>query len=478
MSDTSHNNVVSGLYQKLLVANNLILANIARGVALRQTLTDIVTAIEFRCPDARAAILLVNENDNHLHIGAAPSLHPDYVCTIDGITLGAGTEPLCNITDIAITAVAENPDTSQFWPCFSRLAQKHDLHISAVVPIRSAKKGLLGIVVAFSQHPNRTSDTLRPTLVDAAVLASIAIERNIDQSKLHGDGNSQSKRETRITLAIEGSGTGVWDRDVSTGQIFYSPGWKAILGYSDSDIGTRIEDSYARVHPDDITSVKAAIQAHFDQETETYAVEHRIRCKDGGYKWVSSRGKVVSRDTDGKPLRMVGTTTDVTALRELSEQLQQSVNLITSLTNEIPGLVFQYQLSPNGHAFFPYASGGIRNIYEVTPEQVASDAAVLRKIIHPDDYRDYCASITTSASNLTPWHLEYRVILPKQGLRWRQGDAQPRRLQDSSILWHGFISDITERKHIEAELQEFATLDFLTQLPNRRCFMARMEEEL
>jgi diguanylate cyclase (GGDEF)-like protein len=70
------------------------------------------------------------------------------------------------------------------------------------------------------------------------------------------------------------------------------------------------------------------------------------------------------------------------------------------------------------------------------------------------------------------------VILPRQGLRWRQGDARPRRLPDGSTLWHGYISDVTDRKHIEAELQAFALLDFLTQLPNRRCIMVRMEEEL
>lgn len=68
--------------------------------------------------------------------------------------------------------------------------------------------------------------------------------------------------------------------------------------------------------------------------------------------------------------------------------------------------------------------------------------------------------------------------LPRQGLRWRQGDARPRRPADGSTLWHGFITDVTERKHNEAELQALATIDFLTQSPNRRHFMMQSEAEL
>ena len=283
---------------------------------------------------------------------------------------------------------------------------------------------------------------------------------------------------SQMALAIAGSGTGIWDRNVVTGEIHYSAGWKAILGYAESEVTNRIEDSYRRVHPDDLAYVQATIQAHFDQKTESYEVEHRICCKDGSYKWICSRGKVVDRDSHGKPLRMIGTTTDITAMRAMSERLQQTVDLITNLTNQVPGLVFQYRLSASGEAFFSYASAGIADIYELMPEELAISASAIDKRIHPEDLATYHASLDASAASLSPWHLEYRVHLPRQGLRWRQGDARPQRLADGSTLWHGFITDVTERKRIEAELQKFATIDHLTQLPNRRHFMTQIEGEL
>jgi len=330
----------------------------------------------------------------------------------------------------------------------------------------------------LGRSPRDLDDRQLGFLRDLARLAADAVELSIVQSRSNARYHRLLERERTTALALAGGNIGIWDRNVQTDQIQYSTDWKAILGYSDQEIGSLITDSYTRVHPDDLARVRAAIQDHFDRKTPAYHVEHRLRCKDGGYKWVLSRGKVVDRDDRGKPLRMVGTTTDVTAMREMSEKLRQTLALVTSLTNEVPGLVFQYRRLANGDALFPYASAGIREIYEVEPEEVAECARALDDLIHPDDLAAYHASFDLSAQCLAPWHLEYRVQLPRQGLRWRQGDAQPQRLDDGSTLWHGFITDVTERKHIEAELQRLASTDSLTQLPNRRHFMACMETEL
>ncbi|MGV8897672.1 MAG: sensor domain-containing diguanylate cyclase [Burkholderiaceae bacterium] len=466
------------LPQTVMTAQNLTLAHIARSAPLAQSLTCIVNGIEAQYPDISGAIFLLSEDDNCLHLSAAPSLHQDYNCAFESIPIEVEAELRQHTRDGVTEVAARNMEASRCWCILRDVALQHGLYLCSIIPIWSATNRLFGIFVAHAHKPGCASDWHQHALVDAMVLASIAIERNHNEIRLKKAENILRESETRMSLAIEGSGTGIWDRNVLTGEMHYSPGWKAIVGCTDAKMSKRIEDSYARVHPDDLAFVQAAIQAHFDQKTESYAVEHRIHCKDGNYKWVSSRGKVVSRDIDGKPLRMIGTTNDITAMRALSDKLQQSVDLITNLTNEVPGCVYQYQLLPSGEGFFTYVSEGVRDIYELTPEQVVDNFALIDGLIHPDDFENFCTSFDASVARLTPWHIEYRVILPVQGLRWRREDARPRRLQDGTTLWHGFISDVTERKSIEIELHEFATIDFLTRLPNRRCFMAKMEQEL
>jgi two-component system, cell cycle sensor histidine kinase and response regulator CckA len=124
--------------------------------------------------------------------------------------------------------------------------------------------------------------------------------------------------------AIESVTDGVWDWDVQQGEVFFSALWKAMLGYSQGEIEGRLDEWSSRVHPDDIGWVTEAIRKHFRGETPIYVAEHRIRCKNGTYKWILDRGKVISWTDDGKPLRMVGTHTDITKQKESEENLRLS----------------------------------------------------------------------------------------------------------------------------------------------------------
>ena len=126
--------------------------------------------------------------------------------------------------------------------------------------------------------------------------------------------------ETLWKLALESAGDGVWDWNIRTGEEFFSTSIKAMFGYADDDIANLSAELDARTHPDDVPQMLLDRQAHFDGLVPVYRNEHRIRCKDGRWKWVLSRGVVIARDHNGKPLRMVGTHADITELKEAEAQ--------------------------------------------------------------------------------------------------------------------------------------------------------------
>ena len=292
------------------------------------------------------------------------------------------------------------------------------------------------------------------------------------------DGHFDDTSTQRLMAAIAASGSGVWERNLSTGEIVYSPAWKAMLGYDNAEVGNRIEESYSRVHPSDLAMVQAAIADHQHGRTPSYEVEHRLRCKDGSYKWVLSRGKVVSRDADGRALRMTGVTIDISSTLALSDKLRASAELLADLTDEIPGMAFQFAVRANGQRQFTYVSAGVRDLFGCSAAQACQDPAAVEARIHADDRALYDTSLADAARTVSRWQCEFRVKVGGAGERWCHAQARPRLLRDGGMLWHGFIADITERKQIERQLQDAAATDFLTGLPNRRDIMTCMEQEL
>ena len=112
-------------------------------------------------------------------------------------------------------------------------------------------------------------------------------------------------------------------------------------------------------------------------------------------------------------------------------------------------MVFQFQLLSDGRFCIPYASEAIRTIYRLSPEEAYEDAIRLLKDLHPDDRENFKTTFKTSALNLTPWHLEYRLIFNNSPACWLLGNALPQGDVDGSTL---FITDITQQKQIETEL--------------------------
>lgn len=130
------------------------------------------------------------------------------------------------------------------------------------------------------------------------------------------------KSEELWKFALEGAGDGVWDWDINNDKAHFSNRYKEMLGFNDDDINSSIKEWNNRVHPDDATSLDEAVHNYLSGKAEKYIHEHRVICKDKSIKWVLSRGMIVKRDKHGKPLRMVGTHTDITARKLLETRLE------------------------------------------------------------------------------------------------------------------------------------------------------------
>jgi PAS domain S-box-containing protein len=138
----------------------------------------------------------------------------------------------------------------------------------------------------------------------------------------------------------------------------------------------------------------------------------------------------------------------------LQQTLAERERRLQRIAAQLPGMVYQYRLFADGRSCFSYASEGIRDIYRVAPEDVALDASRVFAILHPEDLDRVAASIHASARTLALWDCEYRVRHHDGTVRWLSGRAMPERLDDGSTQWHGFISDVTERKEAEQQLRE------------------------
>ncbi|TLF50439.1 diguanylate cyclase [Halomonas urmiana] len=257
--------------------------------------------------------------------------------------------------------------------------------------------------------------------------------------------------------------------------IYISSSVERLTGYARSELLGR-PAWHAMLHPDDAPLVMDKVKAMLAGEGPIQ-LNYRLRHREGHYLQVQSEKRLIC-DEGGHSVKVVGAILDISHSIRLSQRLEK-------LAQQLPGFIYQYHLTLDGKGCFPYASTSSLEIYGVPPEELAhSDEAAFRKI-HPDDQPDVKAAIEMSAETLSPWHCEYRVLHPGGQELWVEGSAAPERLADGSVLWHGYIADVSERKRLQLELQKsearfrrLATVDMLTGAPNRRHFMQSLDTEL
>ncbi|MGI9133258.1 MAG: PAS domain S-box protein, partial [Rhodoferax sp.] len=175
--------------------------------------------------------------------------------------------------------------------------------------------------------------------VDGSLLGTVGFSRDITERKRMVHALAAS--EQRWTLAVRGANDGIWDWDPQRGTVFFSDRWKSMLGYASEEITEQIEEWSSRIHPDDYPLVMERLQRHLRGESAFYQSEHRLRCKDGSYKWILDRGQALF-DENGLAIRMAGSHTDVTERREATEHIRDRNEQLDAI----------FALSPDGFVSF------------------------------------------------------------------------------------------------------------------------------
>jgi PAS domain S-box-containing protein len=250
------------------------------------------------------------------------------LCNLIGAAIFQGVAFLCLVNGSPLgVAIAATWIGGTVLNVFVFASANRQLMLATLFPVAAAS--ILGPCLAYGFS---WKTVIIPVLFGLAGLASrrFSLDHGVLLAQLADRQVAFADLERKLSIAIEASGDGLFELDLIEGGFMVSPTWLAMLGYGPDEVASPIADWRAFVHPDDVAKVEADFAAHFRGETSHTAVEQRMPCKDGAYKWVLSRARLVARTEAGRPWKIVGTTIDLTARKALEHQLEAARDLAES----------------------------------------------------------------------------------------------------------------------------------------------------
>lgn len=266
----------------------------------------------------------------------------------------------------------------------------------------------------------------------------------------------QSAQENMLRwhAAMEAVGDGLWDLNLETGDAFFSPTGLRILGYEEGDIPARLEEWKNHLHRDDLGPTMAAWQQHLQQVTDAFQIEHRVRCKDGTYKWLLARGRVIVRAPDGRPLRMIGTHRDLTRIHSAERNLRQSEERYRRLLESATDYVFTVTVT-EGRLAGVARTDGCFAITGYTAEEYAANPQLWSDMVAPANRSAVNAHWAEALRGEAVGPIEYQIAHKDGSIRWVRGTLVAHRDPQGQLVgFDGLVQDITERKKVEVALRE------------------------
>ncbi|MDX1376354.1 MAG: GAF domain-containing protein, partial [Burkholderiales bacterium] len=254
--------------------------------------------------------------------------------------------------------------------------------------------------------------------------------------------------EERHDLSMRSMNEGTYDWDIARDRIFYSDRVQLALGLSPGEITTP-RDWRERIHSEDLPRFDAAIVAHLKGRSERFECDYRFRGKDNSWRWARQHG-VAIRDVDGRAVRMVGSNSDITPLKEAEEALKHSEERYALATSAATEGIYEWDVESDSLFLTDRAIG-----FFALPSTDWLTPADWNARIHPDDFEGYRSAIRDYLKGLSDHHEhEYRVADADGGYRWILDRAIGVRNDKGRVTkLVGAISDVTARKNAELELK-------------------------
>jgi PAS domain S-box-containing protein len=281
---------------------------------------------------------------------------------------------------------------------------------------------------------------------------SSVVKRELAETRLRRKHKNNDAEILLLAQAVKSTKDCISITDLGNNILFVNDSFAETYGYSEAELrGKNISIiRSSSVTAEEITAVQSGTM------TQGWHGEIFNKRKNGTEFPVELWTSVI-KNKSGHPAAMIGVARDITERKRAERELRERDIQFNKLASQVPGMIYQFMQKPDGTYCVPFTSEGIRDIFGCSPQDVRNDFSPIAKIIVPEDLPVVVNSIKNSAHHLTPWHCEYRVQLPGQSIRWLYGQSMPEKLNDGSIIWHGFNTDITERKLAENELRKSDT---------------------
>ena len=279
--------------------------------------------------------------------------------------------------------------------------------------------------------------------------------------------------EERWKFALDGARDGVWDWNLKTDTVLVTKQWKTMLGYEENELDVNYDAWQSRIHPDDLHKVMDAMESYVNGNSPKYAIEHRLLCKDGNYKWILTRGVVVSSKQDGKPERIVGTHTDIDDLKTIEASLRESDTNQRALLEAMVDGVFVAQ-----DYKFVFAN-------PILPAMLGYEfdefiGLPFEQVVAPESLsvwnRRFLLRIGAGEEPIKHYQVKF-LMKGHQNSIWLDLHAS-RVMFRGKVSVLGILRDISKKKKAEDMIWHQANFDSLTGLPNRRMFRDRLEQEI